>query len=283
MIEVVAWGIAGSVRDAGRPGLAHLGRSRGGAVDLAALALGNRIVGNPADAAGFESSGGLVLAPRRPVLLAVTGSPCDLRVIDGPPLGWGVPVVLPAGSRVRVGRLHGGARTYVAVRGGVVGAPKGAGAAGQAVGVGPDPGSPVAVHPVASAPRRDVARVWPGPRRDWFTSAAWELLTSAVWTVSPDSDRAGARLAGPALPRAVVSELASEGLVEGALQVPPDGRPIVMLADHPVTGGYPVIGVVDPDDVAVIAQTPVGAGVRFTAAPSTGTRWAHRDRARWPR
>ncbi len=272
MIEVASWGIGGSVRDAGRPGLAHLGRSRGGAVDVAALALGNRLVGNPPAVAGFESAGGLVLVPRRAVLVAVTGSPCDLTVFDGPPLGWGAPGVVPAGARVRIGRLHGGARTYVAVRGGVtVQGASGRGPGGgehtpSVVATGPDPGAAVSTEIAVPRPPPPTIRLWPGPRRDWFADDAWDVLLDTTWTVRPETDRVGTRLDGPSLVRTVDRELPSEGLVEGALQVPPDGRPIVMLADHPVTGGYPVIGVVDPDDVGAVGQSPVGATVRFVAA-----------------
>lgn len=260
-IEVVAWGIGGSVRDLGRPGLAHLGRSRGGAVDAAALALANRIVGNPEGAAGFESSGGLTLVARHPAMVAIAGSPCDVTVLDGPPAGWGTAAILPAGAQLRIGRLRGGARTYVAVRGVVERA--GAAAEPDAFAVGPDPGTPAASEPVPPRPLDRVVRLWPGPRRDWFGADAWTQLLGASFTVLPDSDRVGARLDGPALARRHVGELPSEGLVEGAIQVPPDGRPIVMLADHPVTGGYPVIAVVDPADLAIVAQTPVGGTLRF--------------------
>lgn len=271
MIEVVSWGIGGSVRDAGRPGLAHLGRSRGGAVDPEALALANRIVGNPPAAAGFETSGGLVIVAQQAVLVAVAGAPCDLSVDDGPPLGWGTGTALPPGARVRVGRLHGGARTYLAVRGGLHrpggapadGVPADGAQPGDVVAVGADPGTPAATQPAAPRPWDGVARIWPGPRLHWFTADAARELTGSTWTVRLESDRVGARLDGPVLDRSVGGELPSEGLVEGALQVPPDGRPIVMLADHPVTGGYPVIAVVDPGDLAVVAQAAPGAALRF--------------------
>lgn len=259
-LEVLAWGVAGSVRDAGRRGLAHLGRSRGGAVDLASLELGNRLVGNPAGVSGLETSGGLVVRARRPVLVAVTGSPCDVAVVDGPPLGWGAPVALPAGATVRIGRLHGGARAYLCVRGGVVAAD------GDRLDVGADPGTAAASRP-AVPPRLEVpVRLWPGPRLDWFARRTFDALVAGPWTVSATSDRVGLRLDGPSLVRARHDELASEGMVEGAIQVPPDGRPIVMLADHPATGGYPVVAVVDPADLWLVAQRPPGSDLRFTRA-----------------
>ncbi|MEX1104935.1 MAG: biotin-dependent carboxyltransferase family protein [Ilumatobacteraceae bacterium] len=257
VIEVVAPGIATSVRDGGRPTMAHLGSSRGGAVDLGALHLANRLVGNPPHMAAFETSGGLVLRVRRPVMVAVTGSPVDLAVDAGPPVGWGSPVAMPAGSVLRLGRLRGGARCYIAVRGGLV---------ANGTEVGPEPFAPPS-HTAAVPPILDRSlRVWPGPRLDWFVDEAWHRLTTTGWTVTAHSDRMGLRLDGASLDRLVTAELVSEGLVEGAIQVPPDGRPIVMLADHPTTGGYPVIAVVDPADVWLAAQRPPGGTVRFVAA-----------------
>jgi allophanate hydrolase subunit 2 len=104
--------------------------------------------------------------------------------------------------------------------------------------------------------------LWPGPRVDWLTQHARDVLTSCDWNVRAESDRIGLRLAGPALVRRP-GELPSEGVVEGAVQLPPDGQPIVMLADHPTTGGYPVVAVVDPDHLWLVAQRPVGSVVRF--------------------
>src|SRR5581483_11595798 len=106
-------------------------------------------------------------------------------------------------------------------------------------------------------------RVVPGPRADWFTPAARDTFTRAGYRVTPDSDRVGVRLAGPALSTARTGGLPSEGLVLGAVQVPPGGQPLVFLADHPTTGGYPVIGVLHPDAVALVAQARPGTGVRF--------------------
>jgi allophanate hydrolase subunit 2 len=261
VIEIISAGIASSVRDAGRVGSAHLGSSRGGAVDLAALRLGNRLVGNAPGAAAFETSGGLVVRAHRPVMVAVTGSPVDLAVDAGPPVGWGMPVVLPSGAVLRIGRLRGGARCYVAVRGGV------SPAAGDALfDVGLEPGEPPSpVAAVPSALDRPV-RVWRGPRADWFHPDAWAQLLLSAWSVLPDSDRMGLRLDGPSLERIITRELPSEGLVEGAIQVPPDGRPIVMLADHPATGGYPVLAVVDPADLGLVAQRPPGSTLTLVAA-----------------
>ncbi len=258
MIRVASWGIAGGVVDGGVPGRAWLGAARGGAVDIASLALANRLVGNLEHAAAFESSGGLAFTVDTPTMVALAGAVADALVIDGPPIGWGNPVVLPAGATLRITRLVDGARTYVAVRGGVTGA-------GDAWSVGDDPGTPAAEH---AAPRRPPATeiaVWPGPRADWFSAAAWAALSSGAFTVTATS-RVGTRLAGPTLERVRHDELPSEGAIEGAIQVPPDGNPIVFLADHPTTGGYPVIAVVDPADIPHLAQAAPGTTLRFRSS-----------------
>jgi biotin-dependent carboxylase-like uncharacterized protein len=174
-----------------------------------------------------------------------------------------------------------GLRTYLAVRGGVDVPPVlGSRSTDTLSGLGPAPLAPGTALPVgtlaAAEPVVDVApvrppssrpelRVLPGPRRNWLTADAWTALTSAGWTVTADSDRVGLRLAGPALARARDGELPSEGLVAGAVQVPPDGAPVLFLADHPVTGGYPVLAVVTTTDLAAAAQLRPGDVVRFRA------------------
>ena len=106
-------------------------------------------------------------------------------------------------------------------------------------------------------------RVVLGPRADWFTDEALEVLRTRQYVVSRLSNRVGMRLEGPALPRRITGELRSEGAVLGAVQVPAGGRPLIFLADHPTVGGYPVIGVVHPDDLPLVAQAPPAAAVRF--------------------
>lgn len=262
MIVVHHWGIAGSVRDAGLPGRAVWGAPRGGAVDAWSLALANRLVGNPESASGFESSGGLdVEVIEEAALVSITGARADISVRDGPPVGWGTAVALVPGARLRIGRLHDGARVYVAVRGGL----GTVGSGGDVVRVGPDPGTDVATVAAVPVPPPDRLKIWPGPRLDWFERSAWQRLCAAEFRVSAMSDRVGVRLRGPRFARIVATELPSEGVVEGAIQVPPDGDPIVMLADHPTTGGYPVIAVVDRAHLRHVAQLVAGATVRFSA------------------
>jgi biotin-dependent carboxylase-like uncharacterized protein len=278
MITVVRAGPLTTVQDLGRPGYAHLGVPRSGALDQPALRRANALVGNPAGAAGLETTlMGCALRFGAGARVAVTGATAVVRIdrepVDAPD---GV-IAVPAGAVLEVGRATRGVRSYVAVAGGIavepvlgsrstdtlsgLGPPKltegmtlPVGEAAEAE--GPGAGRPAAVPDAAEI----VLGVWLGPRDDWFVAA--ELFASA-YQVSPVSNRVGARLSGTALTRARAGELPSEGVVLGAIQVPADGQPLIFLADHPTTGGYPVIGVVD--DVSVLAQCRPGTSVRFRA------------------
>lgn len=209
------------------------------------------------------------------------------------------PLTLPAGARIRLGRPAVGLRTYLAVRGGIDVPPVlGSRSTDLLAGLGPtpiragevlpvgtaepgvaarDPGraAPGTEHPAASAPRATVDAVGvdggalailPGPQWDWFTVEAWELLRTASWSVLPASNRVAARLAGPELTRTTAAELPSQGLVRGAVQVPPSGELVAFLADHPVTGGYPVIAVLTDAAADRLAQCRPGAVVRLRDA-----------------
>ena len=262
-LTIVAPGIASGIRDAGRVGRAHLGAGRGGAVDLPALHLANRLLGNPVGWPALETSGGLSFRLERAAVLVVTGSQAAIEVRNGAPLGWGTPTVVGPGAVVRVGRLHQGARTYIGLRGGLMTTDGHASLRpGTRLVTGPEPSDPVSTVSAVPTPSDAEIVLWPGPRVDWLTQHARDVLTSCDWNVRAESDRIGLRLAGPALVRRP-GELPSEGVVEGAVQLPPDGQPIVMLADHPTTGGYPVVAVVDPDHLWLVAQRPVGSVVRF--------------------
>ncbi|GAA2710898.1 5-oxoprolinase subunit C family protein [Actinoplanes palleronii] len=283
-LEVVRAGVRTTVQDLGRPGLAHLGVPRSGAADAGALRLANRLAGNPPEAAGLEILlGGARLRATRSATLAVTGAPCTVTV-DGRPADPGFPLAVPAGALIVLGRATAGLRVYLAAAGGIAVPPvlgsratdtlSGLGPGqvrdGDVLPLGPVTGPPPAVD-LAPYPRPAGAlrlRVWPGPRDDWFTPAALATLFTAEYRVSAATDRVGARLTGPELTRAVGGELPSEGLVLGAIQVPANGQPLIFLADHPTTGGYPVIGVVDPADVDLIGQARPGTEIRFS--PTAG-------------
>jgi len=279
MIEIVAPGPLCTVQDGGRVGWAHLGVGRSGAADRAAFDLANRLVGNRAEAAALECTlGGLRLRIHAAALIAVTGAECDVIVEHGPPIGFRQPTAVPAGADVVLRTPARGLRTYVAVRGGidvvaVMGSRStdllnGLGPAPlrerDVLAVGPDPGTPI---PTEFAPPNAghewPISIWPGPRKDWFSEAAHLTLVRSPYVVLPTSNRIGVRLSGVELERTVNRELPSEGIVEGAIQVPNDGQPLVFLADHPTTGGYPVIAVVDPTEIGRVAQARPGDTLRF--------------------
>ncbi len=282
MLTVVAPGPMATVQDRGREGWAAIGVTRSGAADRPAAALANRLVGNDPSAALVEvTAGGLRVRAERTVLVAVTGAPAPLAVGGrGAPLN--APLTLHPGAELSLGLPPVGLRSYLAVRGGIdVPAVLGSRSTDTLSGLGPAPlrtgdvlpvGALAADQPVvdvaAVRPPSDgpVVRVLPGPRSDWLRPAAWTALVSAGWTVSPDSNRVGLRLAGPRLDRARDDELPSEGLVPGGVQVPPDGVPVLFLVDHPVTGGYPVTAVVVTADLPAVAQLRPGDSLRFRPA-----------------
>ncbi|MFF4836755.1 biotin-dependent carboxyltransferase family protein [Streptomyces sp. NPDC001315] len=278
-LAVVRAGALTTVQDRGRPGHAHLGVPHSGALDRPAAALVNRLVGNPPEAAVLETTlNGCGLRPRSTITVAIGGAPCPVTV-DGRPVAWGAPVRIPAGALLDVGTAMAGVRSYVAVSGGIAVEPVlGSRSTDLLSGLGPPPltdGSVLPLGPVVGPhtrvdtapqprpPTELVLRVTLGPRHDWFTPEAVRAFTSRAYRVSPASNRIGLRTEGPALERARPGELPSEGMVLGAVQVPPDGRPVVFLADHPTTGGYPVIGVVRAADVPSAAQALPGTPVRF--------------------
>ena len=278
MIEVVAAGPSTTVQDLGRPGHAHLGVPPSGALDRPAAELANRLVGNSADAAVLETtlSGPTLRLDGSPLRwIALTGAAASLRV-GGRPVPLFAPVAVRAGQLVEVGAAVTGLRSYLAVSGGVdVAAVLGSRSTDLLGGLGPPvlrDGDHLPLGSPTNAPFVDVApaptpgsvlRVIPGPRADRLVDGALASLTSGVWTVSPRSNRIGVRLLGEPLAWAVPDELPSEGLVTGSVQVPPNGQPVVFLADHPVTGGYPVLAVLREASLPSAAQLRPGASVRF--------------------
>ena len=279
--EVVRPGPLTTVQDLGRPGHAHLGVPRAGAVDRDALRLANRLVGNDEDAAGLEATlAGPALRFAEAAVVAVTGAVTPVSV-DGEELEVNAAIDVPASAVLDVGAASAGLRAYIAVRGGVEAEPVlGSRSRDTLSGLGPEPlaqgdtlafGDPqgprpaIGVAPVASPPTATTLRITPGPRADWFGPEAHELLLTAGWEVANESNRSGARLNGPCLPRRREGELLSEGLVEGAVQVRHSGLPMIMLADHPTTGGYPVIAVVAAEDLPKVAQARPGQKIRFRA------------------
>jgi len=290
-IEIMNTGLQTLVQDQGRHGLAGLGISASGALDLAAMRQANRLVGNPVDAPVLEHLlGGLRLRAAGRVTLAVAGAeaPLTLAAADGRtwPLPGHAAIALDEGDVLTVGAPVAGVRCYVAARGGwqvapvlgsrstdtlaQVGPP--ALHAGQRLAVGGIPAQALGACLPPEAPRPGLPRpgdevvldVLLGPRTDWFTPGAVALLQGQGWRVTPQSNRVGMRLHGAQpLARSRHDELPSEGTAVGAIQVPASGQPVLFLADHPLTGGYPVIAVVASHHLGLAAQIPVGCSVRF--------------------
>ena len=287
--RVLDAGTLTTIQDRGRLGHAHLGVPRAGVLDPPAAALGNRLVGNDEASAVLEVTlGGLELRAGSGRWVAVTGAAAPVSV-DGRARGHSRAEWVPAGATLRVGTPVTGVRSYVAIAGGIavravlgsrstdtlawVGPPRVE--AGATLPVGEPTGEPRPLD-TPRPPRAGPLRLALGPRDDWFAAGAVDLLGGTAYTVHADSNRIGLRLSGPTLERARSGELPSEGMVLGAVQVPPSGQPVVFLADHPVTGGYPVIGVVDPDDLWQCAQLRPGDEVRFTPSAAPPRRDARR-------
>ncbi|MFE5123583.1 biotin-dependent carboxyltransferase family protein [Streptomyces sp. NPDC056669] len=280
VLTVLEAGAATSVQDLGRPGMAHLGVPASGPADRRSFRLANRLAGNPENTPALEVTlGGLAITLSATRYVAVTGAPAPLTV-DGVPVDGAPRLRLRAGSVLTIGRPWAGCRSYLAVSGGIE-ADRVLGSASRdsLTGLGPAPVRTGAeyglgpVRPVPAIPLELAFSVVPsggpvtvrfrwGPRHELFDAADGHRLTTTPWRVSAQCDRVGARLTGPPLAIGSV-DLPSEGTVRGAVQVPPSGEPIVFLADHPVTGGYPVIGVVTDADIDLVGQTLPGDGLRL--------------------
>lgn len=263
--EVVEGGLLTTVQDRGRPGYAHLGVPRAGALDQGASALANRLVGNDDHCAVLETTlTGCALRARGTQVVAITGAFADVEV-DGRRMPWGTRLVVPDGGVLRVGPAVHGARSLIAVAGGFAAdVVLGSRSHDTLSGIGPPPleagawvpvGAPgaISVDDVVEVPFRPPARqirLMPGPQTDWIDARA---LSGTTWRVSSQSNRIGLRLEGAALVRRS-GEVPSFGMVVGAVQLPPSGQPIVLLADHATTGGYPVIALVVLEDLDACAQ-----------------------------
>jgi KipI family sensor histidine kinase inhibitor len=290
-LEIRRSGLQALIQDLGRHGHASQGVSSSGAMDRGALRAANRLVGNAVDAPGIEIvHGGFELQCRGDAVVAVTGAqgPLELIAPDGRrwPLPRHAPLALADGDRLLLGEPVAGLRSYLAARGGLVLSPVlGSSSTDTLARLGPPAlaaGDVLALRPPASAAPvggDDTPATLPtlgepvtldvvmGPRTDWFTVESIARLCSQDWTVTPQSNRVGLRLEGAqALNRCAASvgaELPSEGTRRGSIQVPPNGQPVLFMADHPLTGGYPVIGSIAPYHLDRAGQLPVGARLRL--------------------
>lgn len=280
VLHVLRAGPLTLIQDLGRPGLAHVGVGRSGAADRRAHSLANRLVANPVEWATLEITLGGFSAQVQggPVDIAVTGADAKPSV-DGIPFGVNSVRRLQPGQVLSLAAPDAGLRSYLALRGGVAASPVLRSRSYDTMSqIGPPPLRPGDVVPVGRPaglfPELDQAPVGPvtadpldlavipGPRDDWFADP--EALVRTEWVASELCDRVGIRLAGVALPhRWPERQLPSEGMVRGAIQVPPNGQPVILGPDHPVTGGYPVIGVVVDADTDRLAQLRPGQTVRL--------------------
>ena len=290
VLEVVAPGLRAVVQDGGRRGVAAIGVPGAGPADPVSFALANRLVGNAAGSGTIEvTGGGARLRGAAPAHVAVVGAAPDVRV-DGVAVRAGQVLPLSDGHVLEVRAVARGCRTYVSVAGGLVGpAAFGSSASDELCGLGAGPlapgqllyagpwSPPLGDHVVAGSPSDLAAggdplvlRVVPGPHPEWFEAAALTRLGEVVFVVGGDSNRVGIRLrseSGSTTLRRPTrdGELDSQGVVTGAVQVPPGGEPVILMPDHATLGGYPVLAVVASADLGLLGQCAPGTRVRLVA------------------
>lgn len=283
--EILAPGFATLPQDGGRHGLRRLGIATAGALDPWAFALANLLAGNPRGAPALELTlAGPTLRFHAAARIALCGARIDAEA-DGHPLPGGRPLELPAGTTLRLGRCRDGARSYLAVHGGfalraVLGS-AGTDLRGGFGGLGGRPlrrGDRLGFAAAAGIDALRVPSWWVDPASDdrppgadpvvrmlpgSDATAPASALFAQGWQVAPDSDRQGLRLRGAALVAADRGERVSEPVVPGTVQLPPDGQPIVLLADAQTHGGYPRIGHAIRADWPLLAQLRPGDRLRF--------------------
>ena len=269
-IRVLAPGLQTTVQDLGRFGWAHFGVSASGAADPLALRAGNLLVGNAENAAALEMTlAGAALEFESDAVVALTGADFGAGI----PLWTAVPI--RAGSKLECGATRSSARCYLAVRGGIA-VPRVMGSASAHVmtGVGGRPlrkgevltigdgavrlPRRVGAQDAPVAARNGVLRVTPGPQAEWFVDE-W---CGPSYIVAEESNRMGLRLRGPAIP-SHAGHMLTEGVALGAIQVPPDGQPIILFVEHQTTGGYPKPGNVVSADFWRLGQLRPRDEVRF--------------------
>jgi biotin-dependent carboxylase-like uncharacterized protein len=284
VLEVLDPGFLTTVQDGGRAGMAGEGVSRGGAADRWSMAIANVLAGNAIDAAALELTlAGPTLLALTAVTLGLAGTIAGRVANTGVAVAPGTTFTLQPGDTLLLDGPATGARGYLAVPGGIdvpevlgsrstaLGARFG-GFEGRALATGDrlraaapagELTLPPRHWPGDPAPTPGRVRVLPGAHAAYLGTDALDALLATPWSVSTSSDRVGLRLEGPPITAGPVAELASHGVVAGAVQLPPDRLPIVLLVDHQPTGGYPVIAVTITADVDSLGQLAPGASVQF--------------------
>lgn len=292
MIEIIRPGALASIQDLGRPGFRRFGVGTAGALDTVALTIGNRLLGNPAGDAAIEFTlGRAAVRFHADMRVSLSGTDCRAN-LDGVSVWSWHAFDVRRGETLTLSAAQGGTRTYLCVAGGIAVAPVmdsrstdlkagfgGLGGRALCEGDRLDAGRPGVAEdsdwlgvqaPAWALPVKKLGdavpiRMLPGIEYEDFDAAAHEALWQSDWIVTPNSNRMGLRLQGPALARQPerAADLLSHGVLPGVVQVPPAGQPIVLMADAQTTGGYPKIGVVIGADLWRLAQVPLGAPVRF--------------------
>jgi len=295
MIEVIKPGLFTTIQDQGRRGYQADGVGISGAMDSLALAAGNLLVGTPEGAAGLEMT---ILGPTlrftRETLFTVTGADLAPR-LNGCPLANWTAHLAPPGSILSFGGRQSGVRAYLAVAGGidvsVVMGSRSTYLLGRFGGLEGRPlkaqdrlplGSPAqaskslegSVFPANLRPpyrKNPRLRAVLGPFQDFFSAEGLAAFLSEEYLITPNSDRMGYRLQGKAITRQKTGELITCGVANGTIQIPPNGQPIILLADRQTIGGYPVIATVIHADLPLVAQGAPGDPLRFAAvSPDEG-------------
>jgi KipI family sensor histidine kinase inhibitor len=267
VLRLLSPGLFTSVQGAPRHGLGSSGIPAGGAMDLASLAMANALVGNTPGTPALEVTVvGPDLQALSPCVVALAGADIEAE-LNGRSVSVGEAIALASGDRLRLGRARGGARSYLAVRGGLE-APRLTKRmeAGEGIAAGSEAASrasPIRATRTTSL-EEPLLRIVAGPQADHFGAGVLERFLATSWRVSPVSDRRGLRLEGPRLEHAQEPQIPPEGAVAGSIQVPGGGQPIVLGPDGPVTGGYPKLATVIAADLPLLGQVGPGARVRFT-------------------
>jgi 5-oxoprolinase (ATP-hydrolysing) subunit C len=275
-------GPASSVQDGGRPGSQRYGLVPSGAIDRLALAAANTLIGNAPFTAAVEIGpfGATFTARAGAVRVALTGAPRNADIAKRP-VSFDSSMTLADGETLTLGFARGGAFSYLAIEGGVQGEPMfGSLSVNARAGLGspyPRPlqaGDELQVATAGGATERRIElpttadapiRVVLGPQDDEFSEENKKLFLDSEWKISATSDRMGYRLEGPVIKHLHGHNIVSDGTVNGSIQVPGNGAPIVLMPDRGTSGGYPKIATVISADLGRFAQIPAGRGFRFKA------------------
>jgi biotin-dependent carboxylase-like uncharacterized protein len=279
---VASIGPASSVQDGGRHGAQRYGLTPSGAMDRLALAAANTLLGNAPFAAAVEIGpfGAAFTAREGAVRVALSGAARSAD-IAGRPVAFDTSMTIPEGETLTLGFAKGGAFSYLAIEGGITGEPMfGSLAVNARAGLGSpyqrplQAGDELPAKAASGVPEQRIElpqaangpiRVLFGPQDDEFAEDAKELFLASEWKISPTSDRMGYRLEGPVIKHLHGHNIVSDGTVDGSIQVPGNGAPIILMPDRGTTGGYPKIATVISADLGRLAQTTAGTGFRFKA------------------